>query len=84
MTRFITFTAAVLKPMSFLCCLLCCDMLCCAMLQPLPPDALQVLVKLQLHTKYRDHGWNALHYACAAQRVGECMMSDSNILLTVS
>jgi hypothetical protein len=25
-----------------------------------------------------------LHYACAAQRVGECMTPDSNVLLTVS
>lgn len=81
MTRRVTLTAAVLKPMSCLCC--CCAVACCAVLQPLPQDALQVLVKLQLHTKYRDHGWNALHYACAAQRVGECMMSESNVLLTV-
>ena len=41
--------------------------------QVLPTDALQALVKLKLHTKKCVmYGWTALHYACAAQRIGEC------------
>jgi hypothetical protein len=40
---------------------------------PLDSRDLQLLVKLQLHTEHRDHGWNALHYACASHRVGECV-----------
>lgn len=43
------------------------------LVQVLPTDALQALVKLKLHTtKDVMYGWNALHYACAAQRIGEC------------
>lgn len=43
-------------------------------MQVLPSDALRALVKLKLHTKgCSKYGWNALHYACAAQRVGECL-----------
>jgi hypothetical protein len=51
---------------------------------PLPQDSLQLLVKLQLHTEHRDHGWNALHYACASHRVGEfgCETGTQEIVAT--
>jgi hypothetical protein len=45
---------------------------CASAVQPLPPDALQLLVDLKLHITTDEHGWTALHYACASHRVGEC------------
>jgi hypothetical protein len=38
----------------------------------MPDEALQLLVKLNLHTTCPEHGWSALHFACAMHRVGEC------------
>jgi hypothetical protein len=50
--------------------------------QPLPEDSLKMLVKLKLHTTYRDHGWNALHYACASRRVGERLGRFTALLIS--
>jgi hypothetical protein len=49
----------------------CCAACVCCRVQPLPQDALQLLVQLELHTTHNHLGWNALHYACAGHRVGE-------------
>lgn len=52
-----------------------CYVRACAPLQALPEKHLEALKHFKLHTTAKTKGWNALHYACAAHRVGACAVT---------